>query len=309
MQLPRKRGGLLSGSGRGWSAFTLIELLVVLALVAVLVGLLVPAIQKIRERANQLTCRNNLKQLGLAALNYESAQQRLPPGNSALFVELLPYLEQRNLSVAVTAPGGTQAKENRVRIYACPTNERGSAPVVVTSLSEKGYGSSSASVTYGRVDYAANAGNDTLFNVNGVSVARYRGPFPSTAALVKLCQITDGTSNTIGFGEVAFSNCHSSSSRFPPVPCYLAWSAKPAVQGSRHSPTPGNVIIPGNWNQNFGFSTPHLGIIHFGFMDGSVRALRLFGYYTGASNSPPQYWTFQRLCGKADGEPADNLLD
>jgi hypothetical protein len=89
----------------------------------------------------------------------------------------------------------------------------------------------------------------------------------------------------------------------------LAWSAKPAVQGSRHSPTPGNVIIVGNWNQNFGFSTPHSGIIHFGFMDGSVRALRLFGYYTGASNSPPAYWTFQRLCGKADGEPADDLLD
>jgi hypothetical protein len=107
-----------------------------MAIVAVLIGLLVPAIQRIRERANQLMCRNNLKQLGLAALKHESAQKRLPPGNSALFVELLPYLEPRNLSDAVTAPGGTQAKENKVRIYACPTNERGSAPVVMTTLSE-----------------------------------------------------------------------------------------------------------------------------------------------------------------------------
>lgn len=104
-------------------AFSLIELLVVIGILAVLAGLILPAVQAVREAAARAQCANNLKQIGLAALNYESANQKLPDGGHAwklgFFGQILPYMEQSNVPFRLNDISGKSG--HTLKIYFCPS--------------------------------------------------------------------------------------------------------------------------------------------------------------------------------------------
>jgi prepilin-type N-terminal cleavage/methylation domain-containing protein len=182
-------------------AFTLIELLVVIAIIAMLIGLLLPAIQKVREAANRLKCQNNLKQIGLALHNYENTNSSFPPAgvypvgqtsadSYSIHARLLPYLEQANLYQLVdlnaSAISQPTVVQQRIATYLCPSEVNDRAR------------SDSTPVRY-PMNYGANVGS--WFVYDPTTGKGGDGAIPMNRG-VRVGEFTDGLSNTIGFGEV-----------------------------------------------------------------------------------------------------------
>jgi prepilin-type N-terminal cleavage/methylation domain-containing protein/prepilin-type processing-associated H-X9-DG protein len=308
--------------------FTLVELLVVIAIIAILIGLLLPAVQKVREAAARAQCLNNLKQIALAAHNYHGDHGRFPVGarlpvlvgdrpteGSNLWVELLPYFEQDNLRKQWddydnrnNVAGGTSAAQAQViKILICPSDP---LPKPVTELTPANSLAPPWSWGfYGMSSYGGNAGKRS---VQAGSPPAFLGMSRDGVffinSSVRMTDITDGASCTLLFGERYHRDPEydlQHDAIWPGTSSMAQWGrwgyiANAGVMGNVTLSTPVTInyqMSPGGdftsvENRVCAFGSGHSGGANFAFADGSAHFL---------SDSTPLP-TLQALSTRAGGE-------
>jgi len=282
--------------------FTLIELLVVIAIIGVLIGLLLPAVQKVRGAAARLQCANNLKQIGLAMMNYESTYRTFPSGyldnmttnppNSAATSNpdpiigwgwgtlILPYLEQESLyksininSIAMnnTSAAAVAFRKTVIKGFISPSDDTG---INTFTISGTGGNFELAKSSYAGVNGQAELADfDTAFGLG--MFLRGRG--------VSIAEVTDGLSNTLFVGERSSKSAKQAVGSLPGVCTWVGAlpggdldGESPALYILGHTGEPSDPHKP-NSPQADGFfhaedfTSKNTGGINFLFVDGSVR--------------------------------------
>jgi prepilin-type N-terminal cleavage/methylation domain-containing protein/prepilin-type processing-associated H-X9-DG protein len=325
------------------TGFTLIELLVVIAIIAVLIGLLLPAVQKVREAAARMSCQNNLKQLALACHNYHDVNNAFPlsskyletPAYNTQFIPLLPFLEQQALYQQLEINGGLPQPDSSIpggpcstplSMLACPSDQLPSPPT--TKIPPLVF--ATKPIYVGLTSYV---GNYTALPFSDPSQG-LDGIFPAETSLtgqrlspVSMVGITDGTSNTIMFGErynydpnlkpyVSIIGL-SVGQDWTTIPFYMFYSASltfgvfgtPIASGAY----PLNCSLPpcsgGNCNllqfgiRGYCYGSGHVQGANFAFCDGSVHFLSN-GINTAATLANGKT-VLQALCTRSGGEVVD----
>jgi prepilin-type N-terminal cleavage/methylation domain-containing protein len=349
--------------------FTLIELLVVIAIIAILIGLLLPAVQKVREAAARSTCQNNLKQIALGAHNYESAFSNLPPGwlgrmpiNANAGVDfanqyigslsfLLPYIEQDNLYRQMTQqaaqvwsedltrsnlsanppvpwfngttsgspypPDVYRSAVTKLKTLQCPSYPNPQTVNIVIGPHMFNSAANNVSISWWLEDYTGggeNYGRFGITNYTGVCGLgqggsplwdKYAGIFGNRTKQ-KIATISDGSSNTIMFGEICGTKTTSSKvitngvagTDTTPNEYNLSWVGVGAMYTRRGL----GQGVDSEWRQ---FSSYHTGVVQFALGDGSVRNLRQGGTLqvptTAGAGGSSDWYVFQAMAGIADG--------
>jgi prepilin-type N-terminal cleavage/methylation domain-containing protein len=311
--------------GRARHGFTLIELLVVIAIIAILIGLLLPAVQKVREAAARMSCTNNLKQIGLGLHNYHDANQMFAPGFTAIAgpggdtspgwgwsFHILPYIEQDNLFRQVNlnqpvTPSPVLAW--KIKVYMCPSD--------IQTENFQVYGSGGVPLTgimAAPCSYAAIVGGDETEVATGDASGRFHGCFYRNSK-TRITEITDGTSNTALVAERACGITQGAwagalpGARMRLGPKNPAFALNPNMDydpdlfGLIHT----NVINATNDQSNDGgtddASSFHIGGAYHLFGDGSVRFVRNPGGVKG-SPPPPDRLAYWAVGTRADGDVA-----
>jgi prepilin-type N-terminal cleavage/methylation domain-containing protein/prepilin-type processing-associated H-X9-DG protein len=295
---------------RSREAFTLIELLVVIAIIAILIGLLLPAVQKVREAANRAKCQNNLKQVALAAHNYNSAMGYLPQGTGntpsgassapSLLTIILPYVEQANIynqfnfsDDVNNNSANALARTSQVPIYLCPSD--------YSTASQIDPGGTTG-LPCGKANYRGNFGttaDSQSVDLNHVGIFNTGVPIggvPPTKVSIPL--ILDGTSNTAMFSETTRSITNPSANWHDPTMIYLlpttdaGWNIYTPMYGPSFNETSTLALIQGNtYHCNSWDYGPTNGISYRGLE--YDRGLPEMNQYT--HTVPPNYFGYD--CG------------